>query len=72
VHTAFVPIQRARKEHFAAMANANFYARFINTRRLKTILIGSRRYTTDGWIRQCVADLVEEDEAARAGERSVP
>jgi hypothetical protein len=59
MHTAFIPVQRARKEHFASMANANFYTRFINNGRLKTAKIGSRRYTTDEWVQQCISAIAE-------------
>lgn len=64
MHSELIPVQRARKEHFANMANALFYARFINTGKLKTKLIGARRYTTDLWIRECITALVEQSEAA--------
>lgn len=64
MHTELIPVQRARKERFANMANALFYQRLINTGRLKTKLIGARRYTTDHWIRECLAKLMEQDEAA--------
>ena len=47
------------------MANALFYQRFINTKRLKTKLIGARRYTTDQWVRECLSEIADEtDEAA--------
>jgi hypothetical protein len=61
MHTKLIPVQRARKEHFAAMANANFYSRFVNTGRLKTKLIGARRYTTDAWIRECITAVAEQN-----------
>jgi len=42
------------------MANALFYQRFINTGRLKSKLIGARRYTTDQWIRECLTAIADE------------
>ncbi len=60
MHDKLIAVQRARKEHFAAMANANFYARFINSGRLRTVRIGARRYTTNEWIRQCISEIVED------------
>lgn len=66
MHTELIPVQRARKERFAGMANALFYQRFINPGRLKTKLIGARRYTTDQWVRECISAIAAEDESSEA------
>lgn len=62
MHTELIPVQRARKERFAGMANALFYERFINTGKLKTKLIGARRYTTDVWVRECITAVAEQND----------
>jgi hypothetical protein len=66
MHNELIPVQRARKERFAGMANALFYSRFINTSRLKTKLIGARRYTTDQWVRECLAAIADDVDSIEA------
>lgn len=66
MHNELIPVQRARKQNFAAMANALFYARYINTKKLKTKLIGARRYTTDAWVRECISAIAEEADSSAA------
>ena len=62
MHSELIPVQRARKQSFASMANALFYSRFINTGKLKSKLIGARRYTTDAWVRECITAVAEQND----------
>lgn len=56
-----IPVQTARKEHFAGMANANFYRYILRPGFLKTFCIGRNRYTTEEWIDECITKLTEEN-----------
>lgn len=60
MHTKFIPIQDSRRDTFGGMANAKFYREFVSTGKLRTVLIGERRYTTPEWEGECVTAIAEQ------------